>query len=96
MLDFHPFQRAQTGWIRENFYLEYHGNDLNIYNFRRLKQVRKIVERKTEIRRQKTLDVFTYGMTTTWFLSSWFIIYDNFYNRNLGYLSSIYIFRIYK
>ena len=49
MLNFHPFQRAQTGWIRENFYLEYHENDLNIYNFRRLKQVQKIVERKTEI-----------------------------------------------
>ena len=90
MLNFHPFQRAQTGWIREKFYLEYHENDLNIYNFRRLKQVQKIIERKTEIRRQKTFDVFTYGMTTTWFLSAWFIIYDNFYNRNLGYLSSIY------
>ena len=58
MLNFHPFQRAQTGWIRENFYLEYHENDLNIYNFRRLKQVKKIVERKTEIRRQKNIGRF--------------------------------------
>ena len=44
MLNFHPFQREQTGWIREKFYLEYHENDLNIYNFTRLKQVKKIVE----------------------------------------------------
>ena len=34
MLNFHPFQRAQTGWIREKFYLEYHENDLNIYTLR--------------------------------------------------------------